>query len=151
VKDADIIVYGPDRKLQLVAEVKNGLGATPEWARDVRVLLSEYDVVPAAPFFLLAMTNCFYLWTPETSRDAQTLPEYAIETRAALAPYIRSLNRPLEEISKPGYELLVSSWLQDLMYADLTREDLSPGLRSIIDSGLHAAIRGGSMKTEAVV
>lgn len=151
MKDADLIVHGADRKLQLVVEVKNGLGATPEWARDVRVLLSEYDVVPAAPFFLLAMTNAFYLWTPETSGDAQALPEYAIDARTALAPYLRSLKRPLEEISKPGYELLVSSWLQDLMYTDLKRDDLDPRLRGLVDSGLYAAIRGGSMETEAVV
>ncbi|HYO13198.1 MAG TPA: hypothetical protein VE685_08400 [Thermoanaerobaculia bacterium] len=151
MKDADLIVYGPDRKLQLVVEVKNGLGATPEWARDVRGLLSEYDVVPAAPFFLLAMTNSFYLWTPQTSGDAQVLPEYAIDARVALAPYIRSLKRPLEEISKPGYELLVSSWLQDLMYADLKRDDLGAELRDLVDSGLYAAIRGGSMETEVVV
>jgi len=150
MKQADIIVYGPDRTLQLVVEVKNGLGASAEWAREVRDLLLQHRAIPASPYFLLAMTNWFYLWEPETAGVPHRLPEYAIDAREALEPYTRALGRPLENVSKPGFELLVSSWLLDLMHLDPQALAGRPGLAGLLDSGLFAAIRRGSLDVEAV-
>ncbi|HSK78298.1 MAG TPA: hypothetical protein VLQ45_17735 [Thermoanaerobaculia bacterium] len=149
MKQADIIVYGPDRTLQLVVEVKNGLGASEEWAREVRDLLLQHRAIPASPYFLLAMTNRFYLWGPGTAGVPRRLPEYAIDVREALEPYTRALGRPLENVSKPGFELLVSSWLVDLMHSDPQALAGCPGLSGLLDSGLFAAIRRGSLDLEA--
>ena len=58
----DIAVYSPNNELQLIVEVKNKIGATPEWAANMRRNLSIHSIVPYSPYFLLALPDYFYLW-----------------------------------------------------------------------------------------
>ena len=49
---ADIAVSAPDERVQLVVEVKNVRGASPEWAAQLRRNLLVHGLVPNAPFFV---------------------------------------------------------------------------------------------------
>ncbi len=149
-KQADIAVYSRDRSLQLVIEVRNGYGDSPEWAREVRQMLLSNEAVPSSPYFLMALTNQLYLWTPTTRNDYGALPEHAIDTLAALAAYIGWLERPLETLGKEAFESVIASWIQDLMYADPSRR-ADPSLSWFFDSGLYSAIQRGGLEVELVV
>lgn len=148
MRTADILVYGRDRRLQLAIEAKAIPGMSGQWAQELRSNLLEFDSLPAAPYFLLALPDSFYLWGPTAADDADAPPQYRIDAREVLAPYTASLDRPLEKFSTPGFRLLVASWLQDLMLWDVPPYGVPAVL---LDSGLYEAIRGGSAAIETAV
>ncbi len=150
-KSADAIVYDPDRKLQLVVEVKKTPAPSVEWARQMRRNLLAHALIPNAPYFLLALPDFFYLWKDATSvNDQEAPPDYKIEALAALRPYIEQSNLSLNEISQYGFEFLVTSWLQDLVNFELTRDAVVPELQALFDSGLYETIKNGSVAIEAI-
>src|SRR5919202_1159445 len=107
----DIVVYRPDERVLLVAEVKNIRGASAEWAAQMRRNLLVHGIVPNAPFFLLALPDHFYLWKDGKSIQDTVPPDYEVETAVALGAYTERLGIPLEDLSEPSLELLVTSWL----------------------------------------
>ena len=149
MKRADVAVYGSDGQLQLVVEVKARPGASAEWAIHLRRNLLSDAVIPLVPYFLLALPDCFYLWTDAASVNHEAKPDYQIEAAELLAPYVDQTIPPLDEISGYGLELIVASWLEGVVYADLQRETVGPNLQWLFDSGLYEAITHGSVAIEA--
>lgn len=140
----DFGVYSPDDRLQLVVEVKGIKGATDGWAANMRRNLLVHEVIPNAPFFLLALPEYFYLWQHNTSTDPVPA-NYKVRAREVLRHYLDDTN--LEQLSEQGFELLVSAWLHDLAHSQLTKE-AAPELSWIFDSGLYGCIAGGSVAAE---
>ena len=141
---ADILVYDHDQKLQLVVEVKSKHGASADWAAQMRRNLLVHSMIPNAPYFLLALPDFFYLWK-DSENDAGAPPDYTIDTSEALASYADRPGLSLGDISHNGLERLVSSWLHDLINADLRRERAAPALHGLFDSGLYDSIKNGSV------
>ena len=144
----DIVVSAPDKRVQLVAEVKNKRGASADWAAQMRRNLLVHGVIPSAPYFLLATPDRFYLWKDHNSGQDVVPPDYEIESAGILASYIDRLGIPLAELSEPSLELLVTSWLHDLIGFDHSREDALPAYHWLFDSGLYEALTQGSVATE---
>ena len=111
--------------------------------------LLSHAVIPLSPYFLLALPDFFYLWTDAASADHETKPDYQIEASELLASYLDPTIPPLNELSGYGLELVVASWLEDVVYADLRREAVGPNLQWLFDSGLYEAITHGSVAIEA--
>lgn len=151
IQRPDIEVYSPDGKLQLVAEVKNKKGATAEWAANMRRNLFAHSVVPYSPYFLLALPDHFYLWKNPISAIDERLPDYGASSRPILEHHLHNSSHYLETMSEYGLELVINSWLNKLVNANLTRETASPDEAWLFDSGLYDAIKNGFVKTEATV
>jgi hypothetical protein len=150
MRQADIAVYDRDHDMQLVAEVQSRTGASQDWVREIRRNLLAAKAIPQAPYFLLAMPDAFYLWTPASRNDPDAPPEHRIDAREALAPYVRGFEVSLETINSYSLQLLVSSWLQDLAFAEPVRErNGSAGWLG--SSGLDQAIRRGSVDVDVAV
>ena len=145
---ADIEVYTPQSGIQLVVEVKTQRGETDEWAAKLRRNLFAYQSIPSSRFFLIALPEHLYLWRDKTSPDL--IPaDYKVRTKDVLQPYLEKID--IEELSGQSLELLVTSWLSVLMMSKLTKEEAGPGLEWLFDSGLYESIKGGEIRTEAVV
>jgi hypothetical protein len=142
---ADVIVYSPDNQVQLVVEVKSKKGATDEWAAKMRRNLLVHGAVPRSRFFLLALPGYFYLWRDNTSTDLVPA-DHKVLAQEALRGYLNGTN--LEELSEQSIELLVSSWLSDLVGSHVTKEAM-PELSWLFDSGLYDSVKGGLVETEA--
>lgn len=151
IQRPDIAVYSPDNRLQLVVEVKNKKGATPEWAANMRRNLFVHSVVPYSPYFLLALPDHFYLWKNSIASADIRPPDYRANSKLVLKPYINSSSIYLDSISEYGLELMVYSWLNKLVNANLTRETARSDETWLFDSGLYDAIKYGRVKTEATV
>jgi len=158
VKRADIAVYSPDGDLRLAVEVKARPGASRAWAASTLRNLLAHEALPKVPYFMLALPDRFYLWksprfAPYGGHDLRDgiEPDYEIDTARALSHYLDGVRTPLHHLSGQGLELLVASWLSELMNSELTRETAPPDLRWLFDSGLYDAIKKGSVATEAVV
>jgi hypothetical protein len=122
--------------------------------------LLVHGMIASAPYYLLALPDVFYLWKDlDPSRlnlhdlpEKEFEPDFKVATTRALAPYIDWPSFSPDDISEPGLELLVSSWLTDLVNdSALSREAASPDLRWLFDSGLYDAIKGGHVATEVAV
>jgi hypothetical protein len=143
----DVVVYSPRAGLQLVVEVKSQSGASDEWARQVRRNLLAHGFVPATPYFLLVLPDHVYLWKNTDLASIDSSPDFKLETPTVLADYLPMLSRPLHELSGPSLELLVNSWLANLV--NTTHLDLNdPSQQWIIESGLYDAIKSGSVVTD---
>ena len=150
VRRVDIAVYSPDRKLQLVVEIKNKLGASAEWVTRMRHNLLVHSFIPHVPYFLLVLPDFFYLWTDTTPVNNLAEPDYKIDATEVLAPYLRS-SQSLNDISGYGLELLIMSWLEDTVRTELQRDTVDPNLQWLFDSGLYEAVTRGSVAVEATV
>ena len=146
----DLAVYGPGGELELVVEVKNRSGASPEWVAQLRRNLLADSIIPNARYFLLALPDFFYLWKDGTS-SADIAPDYQIDTTQILESYTNGVRESLNDLSGYGFELLVSAWLEDLVHSDLEPKRIDPHLRWLFDSGLYEAVKNGSIAIEAAV
>ena len=151
MKHADVAVYGSDGQLQLVVEIKARSGASAEWVIHLRRNLLSHAAIPLAPYFLLALPDFFYLWTDAASANHEAKPDYQIEASELLAPYLDPTIPPLSELSGYGLELVVTSWLGDVVHTELRRDTLGPNLQWLLDSGLYEAIKHGSLAIEATL
>lgn len=151
IQRPDIAVYSPDNRLQLVVEAKNKKGATPEWAAGMRRNLFAHSVVPYSPYFLLALPDHFYLWKAASSVTEIRPPDYVANSKPILEAYYNDSFHHLDTMTEYGLELIISSWLNKLVNANLTRETAKPYEAWLFDSGLYDAIKHGYVKTEATV
>lgn len=159
-KVADIAVYAQDNTLKLVVEAKNRPGAPSSWAARMLRNLLVHGMIANAPYYLLALPDVFYLWkTPNLSAlnsrghdGDEVKPDFEIEAAEALAPYLERVPFSPDNVSEHGLELLISSWLTDLIDdLGLSTGATSPDLGWLFDSGLYEAIRGGRVATEVAV
>jgi hypothetical protein len=151
MRRADVAVYSPDGSLQLVVEIKNRPGASAEWVIQMRRNLLVHAVIPLSPYFLLVLPDFFYLWTDAVSVHELAPPTYQIKAADVLAPYFDLSKQALKDLSEYSLELLVTSWLEDLVGTELRRDSVGPHLQWLFDSGLSAAITHGSVTVEATV
>jgi hypothetical protein len=149
MRRADVAVYSPDGNLQLVVEIKNRPGASAEWVIQMRRNLLVHDVIPPAPYFLLVLPDFFYLWADAVSVHELAPPAYQIKAAEVLAPYLDQSTQVLKELSEYSLELLLTSWLEDLVGTEIRRDKVGPHMQWLFDSGLYEAIRHGSVTIEA--
>jgi hypothetical protein len=145
---ADIAVYDPDHKLQLIVEVKSKDGAPASWAARMRRNLLAHSMISNTRFFMLATPDSFYLWR-DADAQGEVLPHFRIDATQLLAAYAGRQQLPADGISGYGLELLVASWLTDVMNSGLSEETVTADLRWLFDSGLYEAIKNGSVASQA--
>jgi hypothetical protein len=149
LKVADIAVYSPDHQLQLVVEVKGKTDATPQWAAQIRRNLLAHSIIPPVPFFLLASRDHFYLWRNGAPALDPKLPDYVVDSRDVIAPYINNTPISLDRIGDSSLQLIITSWLNLLTNSSLSRETVGANERWLFDSGLYDAIRNGSVEPQS--
>jgi hypothetical protein len=144
----DLAVYNHDEQLVLVVEIKNILSAGPVWAGQLRRNILAHGVYPNAPYFLMAFRDQFYLWTQSNKNINQTMPDYVIDARPILQPYLAQAGVALDQISGQSLELVIVSWLGEMINANTTPDQLAESERWLVDSGLLSAIAGGRFEHE---
>lgn len=147
----DFIIESPDQKVQLIVEARTKRSASRVWAAELRRNLLGHRVVPDAPFFLLALPERFYLWKNAPPNEVVP-PDFEADAAEALQPYTTSLHSRLTDLTENGFELLIRTWLSDLIHSsyDPKTEPVSPSVsRFLHHSGLLDSIHRGSVKEEA--
>ncbi len=145
---ADFVVQSPDDKVQLVVEAKTKPDASALWAAHMRRNLIAHAAVPSTPYFILALPDHFYMWKNAQSAGTVT-PDYVIDTREVLRPYLESLKSSVRDLSEQSFELVVRTWLEDLVKADLGPGREGPQQKWLLDSGLYERVRDGTVKTRS--
>lgn len=146
----DLAVYNKDGQLVLVVQVKGKLNASTQWASQLRSNILAHGIYPKAPYFLMVFPDKFYLWANVDAQLDMSEPTYAVDARAIIQPYLDKAGiTPGQKISSQSLELIVASWLSRIIYSDQPLAETDEQLRWLIDSGLYAAIAGGSFEREA--
>ena len=141
---SDLIVYSPDGEAKLAVEVKRVPTADDAWAIKFRRNLMAHSAISQTPYFLLAMIENLYLWTPGSPIDQDSV-DYKAKTADVLGRFIDPDD--LVSITGSGLELLVSSWLKTLVDSEVSKES-APELDWVLDSGLYETIKNGSVELE---
>jgi hypothetical protein len=147
----DLAVFDRDDQLVLVVEVKNKLNAGPEWAARLRHNILAHGIFPNAPYFLMAFPDRFYLWTNNDTNDTDAGPSYTIDARPILQPYFDQSGVTPDQISGQSLELIIASWLGELIHVEALPEELARSQPWLVDSGLYAAVTGGRLGHEVFV
>jgi hypothetical protein len=138
----DFLVLSPDDRLELAVEVKNLRGVSADWAADYRRNLLAHSILPATDFFLLALPESLFLWDNARAQGG-ALPHYRVSTADALGPLM------VDADDEESLEAAVSTWLFALTSPSLGEEEAQRRYGWLVDSGLHARIRGGHVEYPA--
>ncbi len=136
----DLLVDGRNGQLALVVEVKRQTNVSPEWAAKLRHNIMVAGTFPQAPYFLMVFPDKFCLWdNTETDRD-RSEPTYTIDASPVLQPYFEKAGVTADQISEESLELIVTSWLREIIYGDRSPENLDASQQWLLESGLYAAL-----------
>ncbi len=147
----DVGVYNRKGELILVVEIKNKLYTSSEWVTKFRRNILANGILPKVPYFLMVFLDKFYLWTDQEARLDENEPTYVIDANSIFQPYFEKAGiKNKQQISEESLELIFSSWLTTILYLKEIPNGIDASQRWLIDSGLYAAIAGGSLHYEVV-
>lgn len=146
---ADLAVYNKSGQLTLIVEIKNKLGTSTDWAVQLRRNMYAHDSIPAAPFFLLALPDHFYLWMHQASSPEDARPSHEADPILFLKPYFDKSGILLSQVTGQSFELIVISWLNQILQAR-TSDDIQNQVW-VINSGLFNALSGGYLYSQPAV
>ena len=138
----DFVLYDRYGRLAAVIEIKAKRGTSSRWAAEFRRNLLAYEAFRYAPLFLLVTPDRLYLWKSGVPKDADVAPvspDYAIDAKPLFERYLQGAGVRLEEISGPAFELIVMSWLEDLIH----QWPEAPRNVQLAGSGLDEAAKNG--------
>jgi hypothetical protein len=139
----DFVLYDRHGRLAAIVEIKAKRGTSSRWAAEYRRNLLAYEAFQHAPFFLLITPDRLYLWkeAPRTA-GAESLPippDLALDAKSLFRRYLERTGLKMEAVSGQAFELIVMSWLGDLIL------QLPDAIRQaeLEDSGLPQAAKDG--------
>ena len=136
-------------QLVLAVEIKRKLNAPLKWATEFRRNIFAHGTFPKAPYFLMVFPDKFYLWTDKEADSDQSIPTYTIDASPILQPYFERAGMTVDQISSQSLELIVSSWLSEIIHTEKLPETVDSSQQWLIESGLYAALIGGEFEHEA--
>lgn len=145
----DLSVDNRNGQLALVVEVKRKTNVSPEWAAKLRRNIFAHGTFPKAPYFLMVFPDKFYLWSNDEAYQDQSEPTYTIDASPILQPYFERAGVTSDQISGDSLELIVSSWLGEIIHSEQLPESMDASQQWLIESGLYAALVGGKFEHEA--
>ena len=148
---ADLAAYNPQNELMLAVEVKKKINASKKWATRLRRNILAHGYLPPDKFFLLALPDRFYLWKNKSSRSDMDEPDYEIDSKPILAPYLKQVGMTAEEMSPSNFEMLIALWLNEIMSPDKERDELTGDQSWLVESGLMDELTGGRLAHEATI
>ena len=147
----DLAAYDKDGQLALVVETKSRLHTSADWAARMRRNLFSHGMVPRSEYFMLAMPDNLYLWHDSRAGGDTTKPDYIINAKPLFKKYLDATIAGAIALSDESLEILVGSWIRDLMARGLPDDLPEPQRSMLIKSGLVDAIKGGRVAQEELI
>lgn len=148
---ADLALYNRHGQLTAIAEVKNKLGTSREWATQLRRNILAHSGHYKADFFLLITPDRLYLWKNAGTAPTLIQPHYEINAEPVFAPYFNRAGVDPHNISGHAFELVVAAWLSDLVRSEEPPEQFTNGQKWLVESGFLMAVRDGRLTYEVAV
>jgi hypothetical protein len=144
--DWDLSLDNRNGQLALAVEVKRKTNVSPEWAAKLRQNILAHGTFPKAPYFLMVFPDKFYLWSNAEADQLQSEPTYTIDASPILQPYFERAGVTVDQIGGASLELVITSWLGEVIHSDQLPENVDASQQWLIESGLYAALAGGTFE-----
>lgn len=149
----DLLVNDRNGQPTLIVEVKSKTNTSSKWAAKLRRNILAHGILPSVPYFLLVFPDKFYLW--KNNADVNLIderePDYTIDASSIIQPYFKEIGIQNNQIRGNSLEMIISSWLNEVIYSEKTIEELKSSQSWLIDSGLYSALTGGKINHEVKV
>ena len=146
----DLLVNNRYGQPILIVEVKRKINTSSEWAAKLRRNILAHGILPKVPYFLLVFPDKFYLWTDSRVDLDEREPNYIADARPILEPYLKKAEVTVDQIRAESLELIVASWLGELIHSNQSPADLDESQHWLINSGVYADLVGGEIEYGAV-
>ncbi|NJL09663.1 MAG: hypothetical protein HC908_04055 [Calothrix sp. SM1_7_51] len=146
----DIEIYNHQRQLVLVGEVKCLLNTSPDWAVKFRRNILAHGIFPIAPYLMIIFPDKICLWTNENGVPEEREPDYIVDAYPIFQPDFEKAGTSARKISDGSFELIVDSWLANIMYLSEPSQASDESQKWLVDSGLYNTIKGGRFNDEAI-
>jgi hypothetical protein len=142
----DLVAYDPMGRVVLLAEAKSRGGTSAQWASRLRSNLLAHGALPQAKYFLIATPERIYLWQQDLwQKDAaayeETAPDFIVDATKELKPYFEKFHQRPSEIGREEFEILVSSWLNNIAWSGEELHNGNSSLGWLKESGLAESLR----------
>lgn len=145
---SDILVFDQNDRPILAIEVKTKVDASVDWANRLRRNLFAHDGMPDIEFFLIATPSRFFIWKNPGMNSTWNKPVGVIDSGPLLAPYFDQIGVAPEEISGSSFELIINSWLAELIYSGTTPGQVNGSYQWMTEFGLQDALKNGHLGPE---
>lgn len=145
----DLALYDRTDRLAAVAEVKNKLGTSHEWAARTRRNILAHGGLWDTEFFLLVTPDRLYLWKDAGTAPTEIPPTYVADTQSEFEPYFERAGVEPHNVSGAAFEMLVGSWLGDLIRSEGGAGESADPRGWLVRSGFSAAVKDGRIRFEA--
>ena len=145
---ADLVLYDRLGRLVAAAEIKNMRGTSGDWAAKLRRNILAHGEFPPVDFYLIVTPDRLYLWKGAGNEPIVIQPAYEADARPIFKPYFDRARLTPAEVSGMAFELIVASWLGDLIRLDEQAQELANDERWLVESGLLDAIKDGRIGYE---
>jgi hypothetical protein len=129
----------------IIFDIRAKHHTTPQWAAELRRNLLAHDEFPSTQYFMIVTPDRLYLWRGLKPETEAVLPDFVVDSRPLFLPYLQKTSVDLDRISRFVFEMLVISWLSDLVYARRETEGMEPDQAWLMDSGFLDATRDGTL------
>ena len=147
---ADLALYDCSGRLTAVAEIKNRIGTSREWAAQTRRNILAHGASCNADFFLLVTPDRLYLWKDAGTEPVRVPPTFEADTQSEFASYFQRAGLDPRNVSGHAFELLVAAWLGDVIRSEGPAERFAGSQRWLAKSGFHTAVKNGHVEFDAV-
>ena len=148
---ADLAVYNSRGELKAVIDIKGRYGKTGEWATHTRRNMAAHGNVTDVDYFIIATPDRLFMWKESGTEPDLIPPTYEADMRSELAPYYEDTHLDINKISGYALEMLIQTWLRDIIWPDLLTYKNQSAPDWISESGLLNAVENGHIKFEALV
>ena len=146
---ADLTLYDPSGRLTAIAEIKNKLGTSDDWAAKTRRNLLAHGF-SSADFFLLVTPDHLYVWKESGNDLGERPPNYVEDAETIFTPYFKRVELNPRNISGHAFELIVAEWLGDVMRSSQRGTDAAGDESWLASSGFYDAVKNGRIEYETV-
>ena len=130
----------------MIVDIRARLHTSPQWAAELRRnLLEREEFRRPTQFFMIATPDRLYLWKGPKTEAEVLLPDFVVDSRPLFLPYLQRSGLNPDRLSPPVFELVVISWLSDLVYVPQKSESLGTEQPWLTDSGFLEAAKNGSL------
>ncbi len=145
---ADIGIFDRSGQLTVVAEIKNRLGTSCDWAAKTRRNILAHNGLCRAEYFLLITPDRLYLWKDGGAEPHQIPPTYEAQMKSEFARYFAGAGIDPSQVSRHAFELLVAAWLSDVIRLEGEAKDSAENRSWLAESGFLAAVKEGRIEYE---
>jgi hypothetical protein len=114
----------------------------------MRQNILAHGLMPFSRYFMLVLPDKLYLWKNVDTNTERLEPTYETSSEPMFYPYFKKAKLNPEVMGENSFVLIVASWINELVNLGISDELPLDQRKLIVDSGLLAALRGGSIALE---